>query len=873
MALLDLKTNLKSLKYGSDTPGGGNSGQPYQQVDINTADSGFNRFRMTKFDDGLVRGGVVGAANASIVDTFRIGKFLKDFPKGPLFIVKQIGLQLSNPRLESKKLNTSSPTSGQGFLSNVGNLIANTANKIVNAVGPTRIYNLGINTLAQVPVNAFGQHFDRHGLLPVQDDQTKYLAVAQFNNEGGGSPNNRLVGLKTRFRLGDMKSSINPQFFTNAQRRAAGQVTSGLFLQAGIITKPKPVGFLNANGELAIDRYVGGAQSVYGIGNTTILRKAFTEDATKIDVAFNQSKIWAGKSHLDQGPTEVQLIGNNILHPVSSNYTSSSFYKSGKELFDGKLLFKANLNLNIGSESDIQTSLLNGKSISKEVLAGQRIKSFLQVSNKQSSRLAENFFLEDFKPIISGSGSLNRQGLYDYNILNNSTPDVLINNTAKRTTSYTQINNEIRSGSFSRLSNYSGSAFASKQFDYNNIKYSPSGLNEIDKLPSYSGSTTWTPLNNTLGKLTASNDFGVSKQYFPSGSTIPFLRSEITYGGTLSSTIELTQKSNNTSSLINVNVGAIKNTTYNTYRRIIDSRQLRKSIYTDNGKIVNEFGIYGGSEKLVGDDVYFINNIEPNGVLPSSLEYPIYTNGSDIVKINIPWNKVSRELRVGSGRQDQINLTPIFNAPAGTIGDFIKIPGVGDREINDLVKFRIQALNGNNPTQADWMIFRAYITQFSDNTDAKWNAITYAGRGEEFYIYNGFTRKVQIGFKVAALSAEEMQPMYQKLNYLMGNVMPDYSDNNLMRGPFVKMTVGNWFDGQDGILNNVSYTVPQDSPWEIGLKVNDGVEPLILPHIIEVSMTFTPIGSQTKNANKVSSKSTTTSHIAQNYNKETQYIK
>jgi hypothetical protein len=291
MPLLTRKTDLKSLKYGQDRPGGGNSGQPYQQVDINKVDSGFNKFRMTKFDDGLVRGGVVGAANASIVDTLRIGKFLTDFPKGPLFIAKQVGLQLANPKLEAKKLNTSLPTAGQGFLRNVGNVIANTANKIVNAVGPTRIYNLGINTIAQVPLNAFGQHIVRHGLLPVMDDSTKYLAVVQ-NNDAPNTlgVNNRLVGLKGTFRLGDMTSSANPQFFTNAQRRAAGQVVAGLFsLATGTASKPKPVGFLNANGELTIDRYIGGAQSVYGIGNTTILRRIFTEDAARIDAAKNKN--------------------------------------------------------------------------------------------------------------------------------------------------------------------------------------------------------------------------------------------------------------------------------------------------------------------------------------------------------------------------------------------------------------------------------------------------------------------------------------------------------------------------------------------------------------------------------------------------------
>jgi hypothetical protein len=116
--------------------------------------------------------------------------------------------------------------------------------------------------------------------------------------------------------------------------------------------------------------------------------------------------------------------------------------------------------------------------------------------------------------------------------------------------------------------------------------------------------------------------------------------------------------------------------------------------------------------------------------------------------------------------------------------------------------------------------------------------------------------------------------MYQKLNYLMGNLMPDYN-GTLMRGPLVKMTVGNWLDGQAGILNSLSYTVPQDSPWEISLgeDLTTGVGTLILPHVVEVSMTFTPIGSQTQGVNKISEKSYSTSHIAQNINSnETQYI-
>jgi hypothetical protein len=109
----------------------------------------------------------------------------------------------------------------------------------------------------------------------------------------------------------------------------------------------------------------------------------------------------------------------------------------------------------------------------------------------------------------------------------------------------------------------------------------------------------------------------------------------------------------------------------------------------------------------------------------------------------------------------------------------------------------------------------------------------------------------------------------------MGNLMPDYKEGLIMRGPLVRMTVGNWIDGQAGILNSLSYTIPQDSPWEIAVNEPVGGEKLlILPHVIEVQMTFTPIGSQTRGANLISEKSNTTSHIAQNANEVTtnQYI-
>ena len=766
MPLIDLQTDLKSLKYGQDQPGGGNSGQPYITVDINRVDTGFNRFRMTKFDDGLIRGGAVGAVNASVVDTIRIGKFLKDFPKGPLFIVKQIGLQLSQPQLEYKKLRTDNPTSGGGLLRNVGNFIVNTANKIVNAVGPTRIYNLGINTLAQVPVNAFGQHIVRHGLLPIQNDDTKYINVAEYNNYGDGK-NNRLVGYRSKFQLGDNKpnptQSRNVINTVNRISQALGALTGASFNP--IKLDPE---------QLTINKYISGPGSIYGIGNTLIRRYSFTEDGTKINFAKNRNYV---KQHLP----EVKLY--QTFDYAVSNLSTSTLSANPFNLKQQLDILSASFQTYIASANDPKDSKYIAAG--QEASASQNIKSFTALSNFSGSALSTNRF----------------PGLKD------NTPPTLLN---------------------------------------------------------YTASNADTTTENTIGKwdgsLTASVDLGLSNQYF-SGSEIDIPKPDVaTYSKIVRYDIPLTTNGDNISTTTEVGIQSktpVGNASYQTYKKIIDSKKLRERTFTDNGNQVNAFGIYGNNNP---DGI--VGSLTAGEILPNSTSTPVYSNGKKVIRINIPWNKVTREERVGSGLQDQINLTPIFSAAAGTLGDEVNIPGVGTKNINDLVKFRIQALNGDNPNLADWMIFRAYLTQLSDNTDAAWNSVKYVGRGEDFYVYNGFTRKIQIGFKVAALSAEEMRPMYQKLNYLMGNLMPDYKDNLLMRGPLVRMTIGNWIDGQPGILNSVSYTVPQDSPWEIGL----GDRALILPHVVEVNMTFTPIGSQTQDENKVPSKSLTTSHIAQNYN-------
>ena len=181
-------------------------------------------------------------------------------------------------------------------------------------------------------------------------------------------------------------------------------------------------------------------------------------------------------------------------------------------------------------------------------------------------------------------------------------------------------------------------------------------------------------------------------------------------------------------------------------------------------------------------------------------------------------------------------------------------PEKGKKDINgnpinnrDLISFRIKAIDNDKPSHGVYMIFRAFLNQdVQNNMEATWNAIKYAGRGESFYSYEGFTESYSLGFTIVAFSAEEMRPLYQKLNYLKSTFAPAYKANK-MRGNMIEMTVGDYLKQQPGILNSISITIPEDASWEIAMNepAADGnpsdKKMHVLPHVLRVTLNFTPV--------------------------------
>ena len=160
---------------------------------------------------------------------------------------------------------------------------------------------------------------------------------------------------------------------------------------------------------------------------------------------------------------------------------------------------------------------------------------------------------------------------------------------------------------------------------------------------------------------------------------------------------------------------------------------------------------------------------------------------------------------------DKVNALPIYQSSAVVQGDAAK---------NDFVKFRIGVIDSETPSKKTFIHFRAIIDSMQDNYSSEWTANKYMGRGEKFYKYQGFDRTISLNWTVAAQSKQELIPMYQKLNYLASANAPYYSKTGYMGGNLISLTIGGWCYEQVGVMNGLTLSVPEESPWDISIPDN-----------------------------------------------------
>ena len=158
----------------------------------------------------------------------------------------------------------------------------------------------------------------------------------------------------------------------------------------------------------------------------------------------------------------------------------------------------------------------------------------------------------------------------------------------------------------------------------------------------------------------------------------------------------------------------------------------------------------------------------------------------------------------------------------------------------DIIKFVFEAIDNDHTDRSMAIFFRAFLTAFSDNHSATINTFKYFGRGEDFYTYQGVSRAISFGFKIAVFSKDELKPLYKKLNHLVSQVYPDYSQGGIMRAPLMRITIGDYLYRVAGLLENVNINVDGNTNWEID-SIEDGTDLRQLPRVVEVNCSFKPI--------------------------------
>jgi hypothetical protein len=233
------------------------------------------------------------------------------------------------------------------------------------------------------------------------------------------------------------------------------------------------------------------------------------------------------------------------------------------------------------------------------------------------------------------------------------------------------------------------------------------------------------------------------------------------------------------------------------------------------------------------DNYYQTNNLETKyGFGKLGVVGADRTNPNNYIITGSGYKGTNRTILIDddSFRGDKVNAYDIGSAAKES---------VYQKGAEDFIKFYFE--DGDIGTNV--MVFRCTMTGFSDSFSPGWNRVDIMGRPDGAYLYTSFERSVSFNFTVNALSRAEMVPMWRKLNYLASYTMPDFSSSGTKPGgPFMRITIGSLFQQTPGFIESLTYTIPDETTWDIAEDSNDNKEAKQLPISMDISMTFKIIG-------------------------------
>jgi hypothetical protein len=737
MPLIDLKTSLKSLKFGKDRPYEGSSNQPYIQSSIPEGD-----IPTSGGPDFILRGGILAPISAA-KDVSRLTQMFFDLksPNGFQFIAKQNLLSRTSVQTEA--------STGAGY-----------GGKFVNQ----GVY-LPSSTLAQAGVGFTGTHLNLFGIDPSspmagitqtslsslffnKPDSEKILTlglnrygdiVKEANNKDFNPPKDKKDFQKEGFRLSP--TDVGPNLSIISSKDQPSKYSNRLLK---FWDKKQVV----ENIDLNIQTYPGGPGSILGVGDTYI---KFADQRTGV----NNKKL--DKDFFTKGYSIFKRQTTVILSNPDQNSISS----------------------NINYINAVPSGSAKGASSTYEFLTRNPVYNDIEYTSP-----------------LAPSGQ--RTNTNDFSVYQPGTltPGPLATDFKKYQTLKIH------------TINYTGSVPSSS------IKGASSTYESL----------TGKPVDNLItygdNKRRNTNNFSV---YEP-GTFKPSKLSKTQDGPFKGPSIYTYDQSQ----LIGASEDRTRQAFKEDFRKLLIPSQSAFNVILSKSPSYTLFNYAKRTD--AGDPGNATDSKEAKDVLNYTL-----ASKSDVAE--------NYKLAL-----DKITAGKIYSAR-----EAIHEQDNGKHAGNDLAKFSIGVIQNKvelgedkKPIiQSNYMHFRAFIDSFSDSYTSDWNSYNYVGRGDKFYNYAGFERTINLSFTVFAQSKAELIPMYRKLNYLASSLAPDYSEvGGFMKGNLHKMSIGGYLFEQVGIIKSLTYDIPEETPWEIGINDDGDLDNTVkeLPHMIKVTnLSFVPI--------------------------------
>ncbi len=271
---------------------------------------------------------------------------------------------------------------------------------------------------------------------------------------------------------------------------------------------------------------------------------------------------------------------------------------------------------------------------------------------------------------------------------------------------------------------------------------------------------------------------------------------------------------------------------------------------------------YAGTVDSTADDVKLRNDLSTKLAALQEASDNIANGGASQT------GPARTQIKLYTTLKDESKKTLFVERGLSNYGDAInqKMPFDGESlDVNgrSLDEYDFIALKFHSVYSKETVQFRATVTGLSETVSPSWESAKFLGSPFSHYTYSGIERSVSFSFKIYSMNAAEHVVAWEKINFLTGLTYPiAYNSDTYVVPPFIKFTLGNMYKNKECFIESLSYTIDDNSPWEVGsvglpdnAKVRIGsnqtnINNYKLPTIVNVDITLKFIEARGNTASK-----------------------